>query len=103
MQKIKVNDEVIVIAGKDKGKKGTIKSLNFKRKTAMVDGVNLVKKSIKPTQENPNGGFADMEKGINLSNIAVVSPKTGGPTRVKIEVKDGKKVRVATKCGSELK
>ena len=92
-----------MIAGKDKGKKGTIKSLNFKRKTAMVDGVNLVKKSIKPTQENPNGGFADMEKGINLSNIAVVSPKTGGPTRVKIEVKDGKKVRVATKCGSELK
>lgn len=103
MQKIKVSDEVIVIAGKDKGKKGTIKSLNFKKKTAMVDGVNLVKKSIKPTQENPNGGFADMEKGINLSNIAVVSPKTGGPTRVRIEVKDGKKVRVATKCGSELK
>lgn len=103
MQKIKVSDEVIVIAGKDKGKKGTIKSLNFKRKTAIVDGVNMVKKSIKPTQENPNGGFSDMEKGINLSNISIVSPKTGGATRVRIEVKDGKKVRVATKCGSELK
>ncbi|MCT4642270.1 MAG: 50S ribosomal protein L24 [Bacteriovoracaceae bacterium] len=103
MQKIRVNDEVIVIAGKDKGKKSTVKSLNFKKNTAMVDGVNMVKKSMKPSQEDPNGGFADIEKAINLSNIAVVSPKTGGATRVRIEVKDGKKVRVATKCGSVLK
>lgn len=102
MQKLKVNDEVIVIAGKDKGKKGTVQSINFKRKTALVGGVNVVKKAVKPTQENPNGGFSDLEKGINLSNIAVVSPKTGGPTRVRIEEKDGKKVRVATKCGSVL-
>jgi large subunit ribosomal protein L24 len=102
MQKLKINDEVIVIAGKDKGKKGKLTNLNFKRKTAIVEGVNLVKKSMKPTQENPNGGFADLEKGIHLSNIAVVSPKTGAATRVKIEEKDGKKTRVATKCGSVL-
>jgi large subunit ribosomal protein L24 len=102
MQKLKINDEVIVIAGKDKGKKGKLTNLNFKRKTAIVEGVNLVKKSMKPTQENPNGGFADLEKGIHLSNIAVVSPKTGSATRVKIEEKDGKKTRVATKCGSVL-
>ncbi len=102
MQKLKVNDEVIVIAGKDKGKKGTVQSINFKRKTALVGGVNVVKKAIKPTQENPNGGFSDLEKGINLSNIAVVSPKTGNATRVRIEEKDGKKIRVATKCGSVL-
>lgn len=102
MQKLKVNDEVIVIAGKDKGKKGTVQSINFKRKTALVGGVNVVKKAIKPTQENPNGGFSDVEKGINLSNIAIVSPKTGNATRVRIEEKDGKKIRVATKCGSVL-
>jgi len=102
MQKLKINDEVIVIAGKDKGKKGKLTNLNFKRKTAIVEGVNLVKKSMKPDQENPNGGFAEMEKGIHLSNIAVISPKTGGATRVKIEEKDGKKTRVATKCGSVL-
>jgi large subunit ribosomal protein L24 len=102
MQKIKVNDEVIVIAGKDKGKKGKVESINFKRKTAVVAGVNVVKKAVRPTQENPNGGFADLEKGIHLSNISVVSPKTGAATRVKIEEKDGKKVRVATKCGSVL-
>lgn len=103
MQKIKVNDEVIVTAGKDKGKKSTVKSLNFKTKTAIVEGVNMVKKSMKPSQENPDGGFSDLEKGINISNISVVSPKTGAATRVRIEDKNGKKVRVAVKCGSELK
>lgn len=103
MQKLKVNDEVIVLAGKDAGKKGKVKKINFKSNKVIVDGVNVVKKSVRPTQENPNGGFADLEKGIHMSNVAVVSPKTGGPTRVRIENKDGKKVRVATKCGSELK
>jgi large subunit ribosomal protein L24 len=103
MQKLKVNDEVIVLAGKDAGKKGKVKKINFKSNKVVVDGVNVVKKSVRPTQENPNGGFADLEKGIHMSNVAVVSPKTGGPTRVRIENKDGKKVRVATKCGSELK
>ena len=78
------------------------KKINFKTKKVIVDGVNTFKKAIRPTQENPNGGFADIEKGINISNVAVVSPKTGGPTRVRIELKDGKKTRVATKCGSVL-
>lgn len=103
MQKLKVNDEVIVIAGKDKNKKGTVKSINKKQKTVIVEGLNMVKKAVRPTQENPNGGFADMEKGIHISNVAVVSPKTGKATRVRIETKDGKAVRIATSCGSELK
>lgn len=103
MQKIRINDEVIVTAGRDKGKKSTVKSLNFKTKTAIVEGVNMVKKSVKPSQESPDGGFVEMEKGIDMSNIAVVSPKTGAATRVRIEDKNGKKVRVAVKCGSELK
>lgn len=103
MQKLKLNDEVVILTGKDSGKKGKVKKINLKKKTVIVDGLNLYKKAVKPTQENPNGGFAELEKGIHLSNIAVVSPKTGGPTRVRIENKDGKKVRIATKCGSELK
>lgn len=103
MQKLRINDEVIVLTGKDAGKKGKLVSMNLKKKTAIVEGVNIYKKAVKPTQENPNGGFADLEKAVHLSNIAVVSPKTGGPTRVRIENKDGKKVRIATKCGSELK
>lgn len=102
MQKLKVNDEVIVLAGKNKGKKGKVLKINSKTNRVIVDGVNIVKKSLKPTQENPTGGFADIEKSLHISNVAVVSPKNGVATRVRIENKDGKKVRVAVKCGSVL-
>ena len=103
MQKLKVNDEVIVLAGKDNGKKGKVTKINFKKNRVHVEGVNLVKKALKPIQENPSGGFADVEVPLHISNVAVVSPKTGKATRVRIETKDGKKVRVAVACGSELK
>lgn len=102
MQKIKVNDEVIVLAGKDKDKKGKVKKINFKQNRVLVEGVNLVKKAIKPTQENPQGGIVEMETTLHLSNIAVVSPKTGKATRVGFKEDNGKKVRIAKSCGSEL-
>lgn len=102
MQKLKVNDEVIILAGKDSGKKGNIKKINFKTNRVLVEGINVVKKAQKPTQESPNGGIVDLEHPVHISNIAVVSPKTGTATRVRIENKDGKKIRVATKCGSTL-
>lgn len=103
MQKLKLNDEVIILTGKSKGKKGTVKSINSKKNTVLVDGVNMVKKSMKPSEENPNGGFSEIEKPLHVSNVALVSPKTGKGTRVRIESKDGKKVRIAVACGSELK
>ena len=62
----------------------------------------MVKKAVKPTQEAPNGGIIDIEKPVNISNVMVASPKDGTPSRVRIETKDGKKVRVAIKCGSVL-
>ncbi len=102
MQKLKVKDEVVVLAGKDKNKKGVVKSINLKKSTVLVEGINVIKKAQRPTQENPTGGFAEIEKPLHISNVAVVSPKTGKATRVRIENKDGKKVRVATTCGSEL-
>jgi large subunit ribosomal protein L24 len=102
MQKLKLNDEVIILAGKDNGKKGKVLNINWKTNRVLVEGINTVRKSIKPTQENPNGGFADLEKAVHISNVAVVSPKTGKATSVRIETKDGKKVRVATTCGSTL-
>ena len=79
-----------------------IPKLNFKKNLVFVEGVNTVKKAIKPTQESPDGGFANITVGLHRSNVALVSPKTGGATRVKFENKDGKLVRVATKCGSTL-
>ena len=102
MQKLKLNDEVVVLAGKDKGKKGTVTAMNAKKNTVTVAGVNVVKKAVRPTQENPSGGFADVEVPLHISNVAVVSPKTGKATRVGFEVKDGKKVRIAKACGSTL-
>lgn len=102
MQKLKINDEVIVLAGKDKGKTGKIQNLDFKKSRVLVEGVNVVRKALKPSQENPNGGFSDLEKPVHISNVALVSPKTKKATRVRIETKDNKKVRVAVACGSVL-
>jgi len=102
MQKLKLNDEVIILAGKDKGKTGKLTSLNFKSSRVLVEGVNMVKKAIKPTQENPTGGIFEKEGSLHISNVSLVSPKTKKATRVKIEERDGKKVRVAVACGSVL-
>lgn len=102
MQKLKVDDEVIVLAGKDKGKTGKVAKINFKKSTVLIAGVNVVKKAIRPTQENPAGGIIDMESPIHISNVAVVSPKTKKATRVRVENKDGKSFRVAVACGSKL-
>lgn len=100
MQKLKVNDEIIVTAGKDKGKKGTVLKINFKKDQVYVKDINMVKKTMKQTQENPSGGIVEKEAALHLSNVSLVSPKTGKATRVKIETRDGKKVRVAVSCGS---
>ena len=102
MKKYNVGDKVVVIAGKDKGKTGEIAKLNWKSNYALVSGVNLMTKAIKPTQENPNGGFTKIERRIDLSNISVVSPKTGKATRVGIKEVEGKKKRFAKACGSIL-
>lgn len=103
MQKMKLKDEVIVLAGKDKGKTGTVEKIFDSNKKILVKGVNLVKKAVRPSQENPAGGFLEVERPVHASNIALISPKTNKATRVRIEVRDGKKVRVAVKCGSVLK
>ncbi len=103
MQKLKVNDTVQILAGKDKGKQGKIKTINFKTNRVVVEGVNIVKKAIKPSQQNQQGGIVDMEKAIHISNVALLDPKSGKPTRVSVVKVDGKNVRVATKSKSELK
>ncbi len=102
MQKLKLNDEVVVIAGKDNGKKGKVSKIVRSTSRVIVSDVNVYKKTVKPTQENPTGGIMDIEKSIHISNVALVCPKTGKPTRVRIEEKDGKKVRVAVSSGTEL-
>ncbi len=103
MQKLKVNDTVQILAGKDKGKQGKIKTINFKTNRVLVEGVNVVKKAMKPNQANQQGGIVDLEKAIHISNVALLDPKSGKPTRVAVKNIGGKNVRIAVKSKSEIK
>jgi len=97
--KVKKGDEVIVITGKNKGKKGKILSVFPKENKAIVSGINLVKKHTKPSQ-NSEGGIIQKELPIHISNISLIDPKSGGSTRVGFKIlEDGSKVRVARKSG----
>ena len=98
MQKIKKDDIVIVIAGKDKDKTGKV--LSVKENKVIVEGVNVVKKHTKPNQMNQNGGIVEKEAAIDASNVMLFID--GKATRVGFEVKDGKKVRVAKATGKVI-
>ena len=98
MQKIKKDDIVIVIAGKDKDKTGKV--LSVKDGKVIVEGVNVVKKHTKPNQMNQNGGIVEKEAAIDASNVMLFVD--GKATRVGFEVKDGKKVRVAKATGKVI-
>ncbi|TQR18923.1 50S ribosomal protein L24 [Psychrobacillus vulpis] len=100
---VKKGDKVKVISGKDKGKTGVILSAFPKKDRVLVEGVNIVKKHMKPNQANPQGGIVSQEAAIHVSNVMLIDPKTGEPTRVGYKVEDGKKVRVAKKSGEIIK
>ena len=101
---IKKGDTVIVLAGEDKGKTGKVLKVEREKMRAIVEGVNIVTKSAKPSAKNPQGGFQKVEAPIHISNLSLIDPKSGKPTRIAIKVKeDGKKVRIAKKSGEEIK
>jgi len=96
--KIKKNDKVVVLVGKDKGKKGSVIKVLPKEMKLVIGGINKAKKSVKPNQYNPQGGFVELEKPIHYSNVALIDPKTEMPTKVGYKIlEDGKKVRFAKK------
>jgi large subunit ribosomal protein L24 len=98
VNKIRKGDKVVVLAGKDKGRAGEVVQVMPKEDTAIVRGVNLVKRHQKQTQAL-EAGIITKEAPINLSNLGIADPKDGKPTRVGFLVKDGKKVRVAKRSG----
>ena len=101
---IKKNDTVVVLAGEDKGKTGKVLKVLVEKTRALVEGVNMVSKSTKPSAQNPQGGIVKQEAPIHISNLSLVDPKSGKATRVGIKVtEDGKKVRIAKKSGEEIK
>ena len=104
MLHIKKNDTVVVLAGEDKGKTGKVLKVLVEKNRALVEGVNMVSKSTKPSAKNPQGGIVKQEAPIHISNLSLVDPKSGKATRVGIKVtEDGKKVRIAKKSGEEIK
>jgi large subunit ribosomal protein L24 len=98
-QKIRKGDKVVVLSGRDKGKTGDVLRAMPKDGKVIVAGVNIATRHRKPTQANPQGGLERKEAPMHVSKVAVADPKTGQPTRVRFETKDGKKVRVAVKSG----
>lgn len=99
MQKIRKGDEVVVLTGKDKGRKGSVLQVLPKDNRAVVSGVNVVKRHQRQTP-NAEGGIISKEAPINLSNLAHEDPKDGQPTRVGFKfLEDGKKVRFAKRSG----
>jgi len=100
---VKKDDTVMVITGKDKGKKGRVIAAFPRENRVLIEGVNMIKKHAKPSQANPQGGILHQEAPIHVSNVMLIDPKSGEPTRIGYKVLDnGKKVRYAKKSGAVI-
>ena len=104
--RIKANDDVIVISGKDRGKTGKVLRVDPKNDRVFVEGLNIVKRHQRPRQAarpaEQVGGVIEKEGPIHLSNVMLVDPKDGKPTRVGFELREGKRFRIAKRSGSRI-
>jgi large subunit ribosomal protein L24 len=101
--KIKKGDRVVVLSGKDRGKEGVVMRAIPTAGKVIVEGVNTARKHQRPTRMTQSGGIVDKDMPIDVSNVAVISPKDGKATRVGYRIKDdGTKVRVCKRTGAEL-
>lgn len=100
---VKTGDKVRVLSGKDKGKEGVVLRAIPQKERVVVEKVNMMKKAIRPTQQNPQGGISTMEAPIHVSNVMLVCPECKQATRVnRVKNEEGKKVRVCKKCGKTI-
>ena len=100
--KIRKGDRVVVLTGKDKGRQGAVSKVFPKESRVLVDGLNMVQRHTRPSQGDPQGGIKNKEASLHISNVALLDPKSGEPTRVGFRIEDGKKVRVAKKSGEVI-
>ncbi len=101
--KIKKGDTVMVMVGRSRGHVGKVKKVFPKEKRALVEGANIVKRHLRSRRENQPSGIVEMEAPIHLSNLMLVCPNCGEPTRVGFQIReDGTKVRVCKKCGGVI-
>ena len=99
--KIHKDDTVQVIAGKDKGKRGAVVRVIAKKDAVIVSGINMVKKAMRKRSQQDQGGIAEIEAPLNISNVAIVCKKCG-PTKIGFKIDGDKKTRVCRKCGEAL-
>ena len=98
---VRKGDQVVVIAGKEKGKRGRVLRLLTEKNRVMIERINMVKRHTKPTQRNPRGGILEKEGSVEASNVALWCGKCVAPRRAKVEEKEGQpKRRVCAKCGT---
>ena len=100
---IRKGDTVVVLAGNDKGKTGKVLKVLVEKQRVLVEGINMVSKSTKPSAKNPQGGIIKQEAPIHVSNLSLVDPKSGKATRVSIKHEGKNVIRVAKKSGEEIK
>ena len=100
--KLKKGDNVIIIAGKDKNKKGKIVAVLAKENRVVVEGLNMVKKHQKPRKSGEKGTTISIAQPINASNVMIADPKTGKPSKIGSKVVGGKNVRISKKSGQEI-
>ncbi len=106
--RLKTGDEVVVISGKDRGKRGRILRIDSKKDRVYIEGLNMIKRHQRPQQvagaqrAEQVGGVIEKEGPIHVSNVMLVDPREGKPTRVGIEVQDGKRFRIARRSGARL-
>jgi len=96
--KLKKGDEVIIIAGKDKGRKGKIEKIFPAERKVLIPGINTVKKHVKPKKEGEKGGIVEVAKPIDISKVALICPKCGKLTRVGYLIVENNKERICKKC-----
>jgi large subunit ribosomal protein L24 len=100
--RIRKGDRVIVITGKDKGKSGVVMEVRPREQRCLVEGLNIMKRHTKPRPPNEPGGVIERPAPIHLSNVALIDPKDGRATRIRLEEVDGRTVRVSSRSGERL-
>ena len=101
--RVRTDDEVVVISGKDRGKTGRVLQVDPAKQRVFVEGLNIVKRHQRPTPgTNQPGGVIEKPGPIHISNVALVDPKDGKPTRTRVEERDGKRVRIGVRSGEVI-
>lgn len=100
--RLKVNDNVIIVSGADRGRRGKILKIDRKKGRVVVEGVNKKHKNMRASQENPKGGIINIEFPINISNVQLFCEKCKKGTRIGIQKKDNASLRVCRKCGKSI-